>query len=303
MQSYDIYADLKQTNNILMELPLFRQLNDENDLLNERIHALKATIEYLESKNRRLSNKASKYKSLYKKSRGKCYIKSEKSEVIDLVSDDDEDEIPRNMCLGTIDILDIPVDGTPNEKKEIIEIVKAVEEEEAVEIEIEEIEVVEEEEIEVVDVEEEEVEIVDVEEEEEVEIVDVEEEEEVEIVDVEEEVVEVEEEVVEVEEEEVEEEEVEEEEVVEEEVVEEEVEEEEVVEEEVVEEEVVEEEVVEVEEEEAEEAEEQEVYDIEINGKTYYIQNEKNGPIYEADENGEISMEVGVYKNGKPTFF
>ena len=102
MQSYDIYADLKQTNNILMELPLFRQLNDENDLLNERIHALKATIEYLESKNRRLSNKASKYKSLYKKSRGKCYIKTEKSEIIDLVSDDDEDEKVNYMKMFVI---------------------------------------------------------------------------------------------------------------------------------------------------------------------------------------------------------
>jgi hypothetical protein len=296
MQSYDIYADLKQTNNILMELPLFRQLNDENDLLNERIHALKATIEYLESKNRRLSNKASKYKSLYKKSRGKCYIKTEKSEIIDLVSDDDEDEIPRNMCLGTIDILDIPVDGTPIEKKEIV---KAVEKN-----------VVEEEEVEAVEIEIEEIEVVEEKQEDTEEVVEVEEEvEKEEQVEVEEEVVEeeVEEEVVEVEEEQ------EEEEVVEEEVVEEEVVEEEVVEEEVVEEEVVEEEQEEAEEEqeEAEEEqeeteeqeEEQEVYDIEINGKTYYIQNEKNGPIYEADENGEISMEVGVYKNGKPTFF
>jgi len=264
MQSYDIYADLKQTNNILMELPLFRQLNDENDLLNERIHVLKATIEYLESKNRRLSNKASKYKSLYKKSRGKCYIKTEKSEIIDLVSDDDEDEIPRNMCLGTIDILDIPVDGTPNEKRENVEIIKAVEKN-----------VVEEEEVEAVEIEIEEIEVVEDEQEETEEVVEEEVEEEVVEEEVEEEVVEEE--------------------------VEEEVVEDEVVEEEVVEEEVVEEEDAEEEQEDAEE--EQEVYDIEINGKTYYIQNEKNGPIYEADENGEISMEVGVYKNGKPTFF
>ena len=30
--------------------------------------------------------------------------------------------------------------------------------------------------------------------------------------------------------------------------------------------------------------------------------NETDSIIYDADENGEISLEVGVYKNGKPTF-
>ena len=69
MQSYDFYAELKNTNNILMELPCFRQLSDDNELLHERIQSLKATIEYLESKNRRLSSKIVKYKSLYKQSK------------------------------------------------------------------------------------------------------------------------------------------------------------------------------------------------------------------------------------------
>lgn len=111
-----------------------------------------------------------------------------------------------------------------------------------------------------------------------------------------------EEEVVEYEEVEEEEEVVEEEE--EEEVVEE--EEEEVVEEE--EEEVVEEEeeeVVEYEEVEEEEEDEEEegVYEIVINKKTYYVSNEVDSPIYAADENGDISDEVGIYKKGKPTFY
>ena len=119
------------------------------------------------------------------------------------------------------------------------------------------------------------------------------------------------------EEEEVVEEEVVEEEVVEEEVVEEEVEE--VVEEEVEEvEEVVEEEVEEVVEEEVEEVVEVvevveveevveeddsgEVYEITIKGKSYYVMNEKDSIIYDVDENGDVSIEVGVYKNGKPVF-
>jgi hypothetical protein len=110
-------------------------------------------------------------------------------------------------------------------------------------------------------------------------------------VEVEEEEVEVEEEDVEVEEEEVE---VEEEEV--------EVEEEEVeVEEEEVEVEV-EEVEVEVEEEEVEEEDEESVYEITIKGKTYYVTNEVDSIIYVADDNGDISEEVGVFKNGKPVF-
>ena len=123
---------------------------------------------------------------------------------------------------------------------------------------------------------------------------------------VEEEVVEEEE----VEEEEVEEEEVdveeeveeEEEEVLEEEVLEEEVLEEEEVEEEEVEEEEVEEEEVEEEEVEGEQ-EEEDVYEIEINGKTYYVMNEVDSIIYEADEEGEITIDAGIYKNGAPTFY
>jgi YHS domain-containing protein len=164
------------------------------------------------------------------------------------------------------------------EKKEYIEVVVVEEEEEEVVVEEEEV-VVEEEEV-VIEEEEEEEEVVIEEEEEEVVVEEKEEEEEevkynaVKEV-VEEEVVEeevVEEEVVEVEEEVVE------------------------VEEEVVE---VEEEVVEVEE---EVEEEEEVYEVTIKGKTYYVMNEKNSIIYDIDENGDISIEVGAYKNGKPVF-
>jgi hypothetical protein len=150
----------------------------------------------------------------------------------------------------------------------------------AVEVE-EEVEEVEEEEV-VVEEEEEEVEEVEVEEEEveeEEEEVVVEEEEEVEVEEEEEEEVEVEEEEVEVEEEE-----------------EVEVEEEEEVEAE-------EEEEVEVEEEEEVEVEESgEVYEVTIKGKTYYVTNETDSIIYDVDENGDVSLEVGIYKSGKPVF-
>ena len=149
---------------------------------------------------------------------------------------------------------------------------------EVVEEEDEEEEVVEEEEEEVVEDEEEEV-VEEDEEEEEEEVVEEEEEEVVE--EEEEEVVEEEEEEVVVEEEEEEEVEV----VVEE-------DEEEVVVEEDEEEE--EEEVV-VEE---DEEDEEDVYEIVINKKTYYTTDMKNGIIYDTDENGEISVEVGKLVNG-----
>ena len=63
-----------------------------------------------------------------------------------------------------------------------------------------------------------------------------------------------------------------------------------------------EEEEVEVEGEEATEEGEEDVYEIEINGTTYYVSNEQNSVIYAADENGDITIEAGVYKNGKPVF-
>jgi YHS domain-containing protein len=103
----------------------------------------------------------------------------------------------------------------------------------------------------------------------------------------------------EAEEEEAEEEEAAEEEAEEEEAAEEEVEEEEAAEDEAAEEEVAEEEAAE---EEVEE-EEAEVYEVNINGKTYYTSNEVNGIIYGVDEDGDVSLEVGKYVNGKIVFY
>jgi hypothetical protein len=52
----------------------------------------------------------------------------------------------------------------------------------------------------------------------------------------------------------------------------------------------------------AEEGGDEEVYEVIIKGKTYYTSNEKSGIIYGVDENGDVSLEVGVYKDGKPIF-
>ena len=77
-------------------------------------------------------------------------------------------------------------------------------------------------------------------------------------------------------------------------------EEEEVVDEE---EEVVDEEEVEEEEEEEEaEEEEEEVFEIEIDDKTYYTNNEENGIIYEALPNDEVGEKIGYLKDGEPFF-
>jgi len=46
--------------------------------------------------------------------------------------------------------------------------------------------------------------------------------------------------------------------------------------------------------------EDEEVIEVTIKGKTYYTTDEQNGIIYDIDENGDISVEVGKYKNGKP---
>ena len=97
-----------------------------------------------------------------------------------------------------------------------------------------------------------------------------------------------------------------EEEVVDEEVVEEEVVEEEVVEEEVVEEEVVEEEVVEEKTEAevvADDDNEEEVFEIEIDGTSYYTTNETSGMIYAKTDDGDIGDEVGYFEDGEPGFY
>jgi hypothetical protein len=63
-----------------------------------------------------------------------------------------------------------------------------------------------------------------------------------------------------------------------------------------------EEEVVEEQEEavEEEDYEEIEPIEVEINGKTYYALNNIDSIIYDVDANGDISIEVGKFVNGKP---
>ena len=265
-------SELNKTNQILMELPLFQNLLNENEELEEQVKMLKHNIMYFESANRKMLRKVEKLKMEIKSMKKK----SKKSKVIEETSaatleeeDDDEvvfikqEKIFKSVSNNTI-VIDLCKDDEPAIKMVIEEPVDEDNEgdketsagsdsckatlDEVVEIEEGEEEEEEEEEEEG---EEETEEVVEVEGEEETE-----------------EVVEVEgegegedetsagsdsckatlEEVVEV------------------------------------------------------EGEEEDVYEIEINGKTYYVSNEKNSVIYAADEDGEITIEAGVYKNGKPIF-
>ena len=52
-----------------------------------------------------------------------------------------------------------------------------------------------------------------------------------------------------------------------------------------------------------EEAEEEEVKEVIINKKTYYTDDEKNGTIYDVDENGDVSLEVGKFVKGVAKFY
>jgi hypothetical protein len=298
-------SELNKTNQILMELPLFQNLLTENEELEEQVKMLKHNIMYFESANRKMLKKVEKLKMEIKSMK-----KSKKTKVVKETSagsdsckvtleEEDADEVVfikqekifEPVSNNTI-VIDLCNDDEPAIKMVIEETsagsdsckatLEPVDEdnEEEVEVEVEEDEVVE--------VEGEEDEVVEVEtsagsdsckatlEGEEDEVVEGEEEveEEVEVEGEGEEEVEGEgDEVVEGE----------------------------VEEDEVVEVEVEEDEVVEVEGE-VEETEEEDVYEIEINGKTYYVSNEKNSVIYAADEDGEITIEAGVYKNGKPIF-
>jgi len=51
-----------------------------------------------------------------------------------------------------------------------------------------------------------------------------------------------------------------------------------------------------------EEEEEEEVFEIEIDDKTYYTNNEENGVIYEALPNDEVGEKIGYLKDGEPFF-
>ena len=51
------------------------------------------------------------------------------------------------------------------------------------------------------------------------------------------------------------------------------------------------------------EEEEGEVYEITIAGKTYYTTNGQNGKIYAVDADEEVGDEIGVFVNGKATFY
>jgi hypothetical protein len=51
------------------------------------------------------------------------------------------------------------------------------------------------------------------------------------------------------------------------------------------------------------EEEEIDLYLTKIDGKSYAIENENNGPIYELGFDGEAAEQVGQYVKGKPTFF
>ena len=286
--------DLFKTNELLMEIPLYRNMSDRNQELEDHVNMLKCNINYFEEANRKLLKKIEKLKSKNKSLRkGKSkpepacekdlpddvvYIKQEKILAPIIVITDDEVQEPAiKMVIEETEIVKTKEDELEEEEEDELE----EDDEEELEEDEEELEE-DEEDANVVIVATEETEEVELEETEEV----VEETEEVELEETEE-VVEETEEVVEETEEVVE-------------------ETEEVVEE-TEEVEAAEEETEEVELEETEEAaeeseESEDVYEIVINGKTYYVSNEQDSIIYAADENGDVSIEAGLYKNGKPVF-
>jgi len=57
------------------------------------------------------------------------------------------------------------------------------------------------------------------------------------------------------------------------------------------------------EEEEEEEEDDDEVFEIVIQGKSYYTTNEVSGKIYAIDKDDEVGDEIGVFVNSKPTFY
>jgi chromosome segregation ATPase len=258
--SSNVFDFLNKTNELLLEMPLYKKMKSHNDELKEKVKALKYTIEYLELINKNLTNKNKKLKMKLKTKT--CHVSQQfNGDIFEDVNEDIFEDVNKNV---EIEI----TNDDPNIKMEIVELEKAIDYNEDSTTKDKE---VEEEEAEVEATEEE---VEATEEEEEAT------EEEVEATEEEEEATEEEEEATEEEVEATE-------------------EEEEATEEEV---EATEEEVEATEEEVEAEEEEADVYEVTIKGKTYYVSNEVDSIIYAADENGDISIEAGMYKNGKPVF-
>jgi len=289
VSNFDTY---KNNYDAIYELPLVQQLLKENKKLKSKNRKLEKRLLdiLLEKRDADKKNIKNKIKNIHIKSEPTASYSSSLNEVViidqvkdnivyEILENEEEEEFndePRDMCRMRQEEEVVEVEVECEEDEEVEEVEVDCEEEEVVEVEVEE---EEEEEVEV------EVECEEEEEEEEVEVECEEEEEEVEV-EVEGEVECEEEEEVEVEVE-----------------VEGEVEcEEEEVEVEEYEEEGEEEEEVEVEEGEEEPDESGEVYEVVIKGKTYYVTNETDSDIYDINENGNISIEVSIYKNGKPVF-
>jgi chromosome segregation ATPase len=274
--SSNVFDFLNKTNELLLEMPLYKKMKSHNDELKEKVKALKYTIEYLELINKNLTNKNKKLKMKLKTKT--CHVSQQfngdifedvNEDIFEDVNEDIFEDVNEDIFEDVNKNVEIEItNDDPNIKMEIVELEKAIDYNEDSTTKDKE---VEEEEAEVEATEEE---VEATEEEEEAT------EEEVEATEEEEEATEEEEEATEEEVEATE-------------------EEEEATEEEV---EATEEEVEATEEEVEAEEEEADVYEVTIKGKTYYVSNEVDSIIYAADENGDISIEAGMYKNGKPVF-
>jgi hypothetical protein len=263
LSSSDAYYNLHRTTELLMETPFYKKTLAENAELKDKVRYLQYTVDYLEMKN----------KALRKKMKNKPVLRRQ--------SEKQDDVVFIEVKKEPVEVFTVEDDVSEPIKYEIVEQEEEVEEDEQEEEQEEE----EEQEVEQEEEEQEDEEQED-EEQEEVEQEDEQEEEQAE----------------EEQEEEQAEEEQEEEQAEEEQAEDEEQEEEEQAEEEQAEEEQAEEE--QAEEEQAEEEESgDDVYEIEIKKNTYYVSNEIDSFIYKADENGEISLEVGKFIDGKATFY
>jgi len=251
----------------IMELPFVKKLVEENKKLKKRNKALKNLIYSLPEFRQPLKTESDSDDDVQIVDKP---VKIKKEQIVYEIEENDDDTTESPKVVGDLTRCEFSLNSFTDANAPTMDNEKVYTDDgETVLVKKQKIQSEEEEEVEVEEEEEEEEEV-------EVEEVEVEE------VEVEEEEEEEEEEEVEVEEVEVEEEEEEEEEEVE-------VEEEEEEEEEEVEEE--------------EEEEEEEVFEVEIKGKTYYTTNEQSGPIFAVTEDEDVGDEVGVFKNGKATFY
>ena len=116
--SSNVFDFLNKTNELLLEMPLYKKMKSHNNELKEKVKALKYTIEYFELINKNLTNKNKKLKMKLKNKT--CHVSQQfNGDIFEDVNEDIFEDVNEDV---EIEI----TNDDPNIKMEIVELEKAI---------------------------------------------------------------------------------------------------------------------------------------------------------------------------------